>query len=860
MADTQTTVSRAELEQLVAESDLGGRRPAGFGARVITVLAIGWSLFQLWYTSPLPFALNFGIFNDTEARAFHLSFAFALAFLAYPASARSPRDRVPALDWVLAALSVATVLYLVVFYRALSARMGLPTTADVAVAVVGVALLLEASRRAEGPWMPVISIMALVYVFVGPYLPGMMAHKGASLSRAASHFWITSEGVFGVALGVATNFIFLFVLFGALLERAGAGNWFIQVAFALLGKFRGGPAKAAVVSSGLTGMISGSSVANVVTTGTFTIPLMKRVGYTPVQAGAIECAAGVNGQLMPPVMGAAAFLMAEYVGISYAEVCMHALIPALLTYGALFYVVDLEATKAGMSGLPVTTRRTLSQGLIKAGLTISSIIILSNIIYFGLGWTKAVFADYASWIAIAVAAAIYLVLIRVRANSPDLPPDDRRSALVKVPDFYEVSRTGLHYLIPVVILIWCLIVEELSPGLAAFWGVIAMALVVVTQGPLTALFRGDTAFWNHIRRGAEDLIAGLASGARNMIGVGIATATAGIIVGAVTLTGIGLVMTELVEFLSGGSIIIMLCLVAVICILLGTGLPTTASYVVVATLMAPVVVELAAANDLAVPLIAVHMFVFYFGLMADVSPPVGLAAYAAGAIAGADPMKVGWQATWYEARTALLPFIFIFNPAILLIDIGSWFHFAIVLACAIIAMMAFCAAMQGYFLRRSRAWETAALLVICFTLFRPNFWMDYIYPARVDRPAEDLVQLIDAAGDRSALFLRVETTDISGDPVMKVVRLTLGAGADARQRLNGTGVSVASLSAPVITGVRPGSEAARLKLRPGDRIANVLVPNPRPDPFWFAIPALALLLVVALAQRRREPVLRPEPA
>ena len=325
-------------------------------------VAVAWSLFQLWYASPLPFMVGFGVFSDTEARAFHLSFALFLAFASYPAFTSSPRKRVPLVDWALAAAAIACVLYLVVFYRELALRPGLPTFADILVSVVGVALLIEASRRAEGPWMPIISLSMLAYVFLGPYLPGLMAHKGASLGRAASHFWITSEGVFGVALGVSTNFIFLFVLFGALLEKAGAGNFFIQVAFSLLGQFRGGPAKAAVVSSGMTGMISGSSVANVVTTGVFTIPLMKRVGYTPTQAGAIECAAGVNGQLMPPVMGAAAFIMAEYVGITYADVVRHAILPALLTYGALFYVVDLEAVKAGMTGIPRTRRRTLQQG------------------------------------------------------------------------------------------------------------------------------------------------------------------------------------------------------------------------------------------------------------------------------------------------------------------------------------------------------------------------------------------------------------------------------------------------------------------------------------------------------------------
>jgi TRAP transporter 4TM/12TM fusion protein len=498
-------------------------------------------------------------------------------------------------------------------------------------------------------------------VFAGPYLPGLFAHKSISVSRALA-FRITSEGSLGLPFLLSTAFIFLFVLFGALLEKAGAGNYFIQLAFSLLGQFRGGPAKAGVVSSGMTGMISGSSVANVVTTGTFTIPLMKRVGYTPTQAGAIECAAGVNGQLMPPVMGAAAFLMAEYVGITYADVVRSAFLPAIITYGALFYIVDIEAAKAGMTGLQRTRRRTMLQGATKGLLTICSLIILSGLIYWGLGWTRDVFGDSTSFIALAVVAVAYVGLIANRARHPDLPIDDLRKPLVTVPDFYEVARTGLHYLLPVIILIWCLLIEEMSPGLAAFWGVLAMATVVLTQGPMTALFRGEHDIGRTWLNGCRDFLGGLENGARNMIAVGIATATAGIIVGTVTLTGVGLVMTEIVELLSAGNFVFMLVLTGLICLVLGSGLPTTASYVVVATLMAPVIVDLAAQNDIAVPLIAAHMFVFYFGLMADVSPPVGLAAYAAAAIAGADPMKVGWQGMRYENRTALLPFVFIYNP------------------------------------------------------------------------------------------------------------------------------------------------------------------------------------------------------
>ena len=403
-------------------------------------IAVAWSLFQLWYASPLAFTLGFGVFNDTEARAIHLAFALVLAFAGYPAFKSSPRNRVPLFDWLLAAAGCGAVLYLIVFYNDLAMRPGLPTRADIIVAVIGVLVLIEASRRAEGPWMPLFTLSFLVYVFTGPWLPGLLAHKGVSLGRAASHFWLTWEGVFGVALGVSTTFIFLFVLFGALLEKAGAGNYFIQLAFSLLGQFRGGPAKAGVVSSGMTGMISGSSVANVVTTGTFTIPLMKRVGYSPVQAGAIECAAGVNGQLMPPVMGAAAFLMAEYVGISYADVVRHAFLPALVTYAALFYIVDIEAVKRGMTGLPRQRRRSVLEGLSLALLTFCGLVILAGAFYWGFAWSKDVFGDAANPIALLIVVAAYVGLVANRARFADLPSDSAKEALSMVPDFYQVAH------------------------------------------------------------------------------------------------------------------------------------------------------------------------------------------------------------------------------------------------------------------------------------------------------------------------------------------------------------------------------------------------------------------------------------
>src|SRR6185437_5295123 len=599
----QAAPSNEALETMVAEADTGGRKPTGFSKTYIFVVSLGWSLFQLWYASPLPYKLNFGVVNDGQARVVHLSFAFLLAFATFPALKSSPRRWIPISDWILAALGVGSAMYLLLFYKEISLRPGLPTTMDIVVSVIGVLLLLESARRAVGPALAIIASLMLVYIFAGPWLLGMMGHKGASLSRVASQMWLTSEGIFGVALGVSTNVVFFFVLFGSLLEKAGAGNYFTQLAFALLGTFRGGPAKAGVVASGMTGMISGSSIANTVMTGTFTIPLMKRVGYSAVKAGAIEAAAGVNGQLMPPVMGAAAFLIAEYVGITYADVVKHAFLPAFLTYGALFYIVDIEAAKLGLRGLPRSSTAPIGHTALRALMTICGIIVLSGAVYYGIGWTKDIFGDAATWVLGVALLAAYVGLIRYKAKHADLELDDPTKSIVKVPDFFATARTGLHFLLPVIVLIWCLMVEELSPGLSAFWGTMFLIFLMVTQRPLTAAFRGERNFATPIRAGFEDLISALQGASRNMTSVGIATACAGIIVGTVSLTGIGLVMTEIVETASGGNLMLMLILTALVCLILGIGMPTTANYIVVASLMAPVLVEVAQQNDLAVPLV-----------------------------------------------------------------------------------------------------------------------------------------------------------------------------------------------------------------------------------------------------------------
>ncbi len=844
--------TREELERMVEEADTGGRRPEGLIKQLIFGVCLTWALFQLWYASPFPFALNIGIVNDTQARSLHLAFALFLAFTTFPAFKRASRARIPFYDWLLVGGALLATGYLLFNYRAIALRPGLPTFLDVATAVIGIVVLLEAARRAVGPAITIIAMLMMCYIFLGPYMPSLISHKGSNLSRAMSQLWITSEGVFGVALGVSTTVIFLFVLFGNLLEKAGAGSWMIQLAFSLLGQFRGGPAKAAVVASGMTGMISGSSIANVVTTGTFTIPLMKRVGYSPVKAGAIECAAGVNGQLMPPVMGAAAFLIAEYVGIPYSAVVRHAFVPAFITYLALFYIVDIEAVKAGMKGLPASRQQTWAMAGMNTLFGFLIVLGLAAGVHYGIGWAKVYFGAAGTYAIAAAGIAIYVGLVWLKARHPDPPMDDPEKAMLTIPGFWETLRTGLHYLLPIIVLIWCLMVEELSPGLSAFYGAITLIALLLTQKPLTAFFRGESTLGGRIREGGMDVVHGLVNGARNMTSVGVATATAGIIVGTVSLTGIGLVMTEIVEFLSGGYFIGMLLLTAFICIILGMGMPTTAAYVVVATLMAPVAVELAAQNDLAVPLVAVHLFVFYFGLMADVTPPVGLAAYAAAAISGADPVATGVQGFRYEIRTALLPFLFIFNTELLLIDVQGVFHFLFILAFAVTAMMVFVAASQQWLLIRTRWWETVLLLLVSFTLFRPGYWLDRVQDPFVARPAAAWKTELSRPTSPTFVKLRFNSQDRSGDEVIKVLRVSLALDGTTADRLRPLGLGLLDQGKTVtVQAVRFGSIAKRIGLDNGDELVGVEIPAERYSKYWFFIPALILLALLILNQLRR---------
>ncbi|MCM5681389.1 TRAP transporter permease [Schlegelella sp. S2-27] len=846
-----------DVQQLVNDNDAGGRNPGPVVGKLILGVAIAWSLFQLWIASPLPFAFGVFVLNDTESRSIHLAFSVFLAYLAYPAFKRSPRRHVPVTDWVFALVAAFCAAYLFLFYRELSQRPGQPTQMDVYVAVAGMVLLLEATRRVLGLPMVVVAVVFLVYTFGGRYMPDMIAHRGASLNRAVSHYWLTTEGVFGIALGVSSSFIFLFVLFGSLLDKAGAGNYFIKSAFALLGHMRGGPAKAAVVSSAATGVISGSSIANVVTTGTFTIPLMKRVGYRPDQAGAVEVSSSVNGQIMPPVMGAAAFLMVEYVGIPYTEVIKHAFLPAVISYIALFYIVHLEALKSNLTGLPRRSQAGAMQRLTSFVMTVAGFVVLAGVVYYGIGWMKGVLGDSVMWAVGPLLIAAYVGLLWFGARQPELALDDPNAPVFELPETGPTLKSGLHYLLSVVVLIWCLMVEQMSPGLSAFWATVFMIFVLLTQRPIIAAFRGHGGYAAAVKQGFLELVDGLATGARNMIGIGVATASAGIIVGTVSLTGIGLVMTELVELVSGGNLMVMLFLVALISLILGMGLPTTANYIVVSTLMAPVIVELGAQSGLIVPLIAVHLFVFYFGLMADVTPPVGLASFAAAAIARTDPLKTGVTAFFYSMRTAVLPFLFIFNTQLLMIGINSPWHFAVTVASAIVAMLVFAAGTQGYFLVRSRWYETVALLLVTFTLFRPGFWWDMVYPPYDEVPGVKLMEFADTAPKNAQKRIWIEGETLEGDQVRKGVLLPLGEPGTARERLARAGVRVLPQGDELqILTVQFGSQAAKLGIDQGWRITSMEVPAERPAKEWVFLPALALLGLVVLLQRRR---LKPSP-
>lgn len=854
MTEDNKQAARADvdLDEMVASSDSGARKPVGAPGKLLVGVAAVWSLFQLWIASPLPFMAGFGVFNATEARSIHLAFALFLAFMAYPATKRSPRDRIPLQDWIMAIIAASAGAYMFIFYEQLSHRPGSPILQDVIVGVIGILLLLEATRRALGPPLTIIASIFLIYSLAGPWMPGILAHRGVSLYGLINHQWLTTQGVFGIALGVSTSFVFLFVLFGAMLDKAGAGNYFIKVAFSMLGHYRGGPAKAAVVASGMTGLISGSSIANTVTTGTFTIPMMKRVGFSAEKAGAVEVSSSVNGQIMPPVMGAAAFLMVEYVGISYVEVIKHAFIPALISYIALVYIVHLEALKANMQGLKSTNPpKPLARKLIGFLGGLLLMMVAALVVYYGLGWLKPVLGDATPWVAAVVLAVVYVGLLKLASNYPELELDDPNEPVFTLPQTRPTVMVGLQYILPVLVLVWCLMVERLSPGLSAFWATVLMVIIMLTQRPITALFRGRSNFSADVREGFLDLWEGLVAGARNMIGIGIATATAGIIVGAVSQTGVGLVLADVVEILSMGNLMLILLLTAVLSLILGMGLPTTANYIVVSALLAPVIVQLGEQNGLLVPLVAVHLFVFYFGIMADVTPPVGLASFAAAALSGGDPIRTGFQAFYYSLRTAALPFLFIFNTDLLLIDVSP-LQGVLIFIVATIAMLIFAAATQGFMITRNRWYESILLLLVAFSLFRPGFWMDMIHDPYESIPPAQFVQALGEADRETPLRLKVRGEDAYGDEKVTYMTLPVPEGNTGEERLENLGLELLiEDDKAIVDMVTFGSEAQEMGFDFDQQIEEVLAPVSRwpKELIWF--PALAVFGLVVLLQRRR---------
>ncbi len=703
--------------------EIGTRDPSSkLITNFIIYLAITWSLFQLYVSSPL--VLEFTPWMNIDmVKKFHLMFAGFLAYLTYVPYKRAPSAHIPIYDWILGALLIVSVLYFMFEQLfapvAFEMRLGVPNQTDILFAIIGLVLLLEATRRSLGPPLMIVATLAVVYAWLGAGDYG-----GASISKIVSHMWITTEGAFGIAIGVSASMVFLFVLFGSLLDRAGAGNYFIKVAFALMGHFRGGPAKAAVVSSAMTGMISGSSIANVVTTGTFTIPLMKKVGFSAEKAGAIEVASSTNGQLTPPIMGAAAFLMVEYVGIPFIEIIKHAFLPAVISYIALIYIVHLEAKKADMKGLPRVYKMDKWGKLIGVLSVVSVLGFLTFVLPPLLEFIKSISGENYLVAVLGLVGLLYVYLVYVASRVPDLDTDE----LEHLPQVRPTVLSGLHFLLPIVVLVWLLTYERLSPDLSAFWATVFMVFIMLTQKPILDFFRKKEKIFGRVKDSFKDLKAGLISGASNMVGIGVATAVAGLIVGTVTLTGIGQVVIGLVETVSGGNIFIILVLTAVISLILGMGLPTTANYIVVSSLMAPVIVSLGASADIAIPLIAAHMFVFYFGILADDTPPVGLAAFAAAAISKGDPIKTGIQGFTYDMRTAILPFMFIFNTQLLMIGIENVFEFIMVVVSSILAMLIFAGATQGYWIAKNRWYETVALLALTFLLFRPGFIWDKIQP------------------------------------------------------------------------------------------------------------------------------------
>ena len=645
-----------EIARRMADEEGIGRKPHGPAKYVVPTIAVAWCFFQLSIASWL-------ILDSTFIRAIHLGFALLIVFFNYPLFKKtrfglryfSAKDRIPIFDYLVGIIAAFAAIYIVIDYAGLITRYGAPITRDIIIGSILIVLLLEATRRVIGPALSAIATLFLTYSFLGPYMPDLIAFKGTSLNRLMGQMTMSTEGIYGIPLDVSATIVFLFVLFGAMLDKAGAGQYFIKLALALLGGFKGGPAKAAIMGSGLTGLVSGSSIANIVTTGTFTIPLMKKVGYPATKAAAIEVAASTDGQLAPPIMGAAAFIIAEYVNVPYIAVIKAAVIPAFASYAALFFITHIEASKLGLRGM---------------------------------------------------------------ARS-ELPP------------FFKTLLSGAHFLVPLCFLLYELIVVRHSPELAAFNAIWVMVVLMFFQNPVKAYINKEP-LGPAFKKSVVDIFSALAAGGRNMVSVALATAAAGIIVGVVAL-GLGQLITQIIDTLSGGNIFLMLIITALASLIIGMGLPTTATYIVMASLTAPAIVTIGGLQGFVVPLMAAHLFCFYFGILADDTPPVGLAAYAAAAIAKSPPVPTGLQGFMYDIRTAILPFMFIFNADLILHNISSWPQGLLIFAMACVGNFAFASATQGWFVTKNRIYELPLFLFITLNLMRPDLIASWLGIAQEKR-------------------------------------------------------------------------------------------------------------------------------
>tara|TARA_Y100001970_G_scaffold204386_1_gene248845 strand:+ start:55 stop:2397 length:2343 start_codon:yes stop_codon:yes gene_type:complete len=648
------------IDKKIQEDLSPTRNLSGLHLKIVASIAIIWSLFQLWYASPFPFMFGIGLFKGLPARAIHLGFALLLAFLIFPIN---KKGKISFTDVILACSAFLACIYIYFFYDQIVDRGGILLDLNLSVlgkqflfpielliGSFGILILLESTRRVIGTPLVIVALAFLFFSFFGKYFPEIISHGGLSLKRLVGYHWFDQEAIFGIPISVSLDFIFLFVLFGALLDTAGGGKYFLDLAFAMVGKMRGGPAKAAILGSGMTGLISGSSIANTVTTGTFTIPIMKKTGFSKEKAGAIEVSASVNGQIMPPVMGAAAFIIASFIGITYFEVVKHAFLPAIISYIALFYISHLEALKLNLKGMEES----------------------------------------------------------------------------EIPNLKKTFISGLHFLIPIFVLIYLLVYLRLTASFSIFYTIITL----LTVNLIKKLIEGskDKDFINSLKEWYNQTITGFQKGAYNMVGVGVAIATAGIIVGAVGSTGLSTNLIIVVESLAKDNVVILILLTIVLCLLLGMGLPTTANYVVVASLMSAVLVDVGNASGYIFPLIAVHLFVFYYGLMADITPPVGLASYAAAAISGGDPLRTGVQSFWYSLRTGILPIVFLFNHELLLIGIENIWHALIVVFTSLAGILIFTAATQGWFFNKLKIYEIIIFLLIALALLRPDFILNKFIP------------------------------------------------------------------------------------------------------------------------------------